>query len=655
MRKIIIINCAFLFSVFYAVELQAQSPSEPNININAGLPTIIGPSPAVASLMRFEEVPVNQYTGIPQIDIPIFSTNTLGSKINVNIGLSYHPSSINADEIAPLTGLGWNLMAGGVISRTVRGLPDEYWEAGSSNPKAGIYQTNQGNNSNYYHIMERILNGGPDSGWEDEEFKWDAYEHGKYDTQHDLYQFDFMGRSGRFIIKKDLQNNELNAVPLDNNTNYHIDVIYNQSDYIISAFNILDENGIKYVFDTAEFTSNHSSSQIIYANGDEAILSSPSQEYNSAYHLSRIYDPFENLIVSFKYDPYDQRFSTSSKTENFPPQDYNFAALRIRSGSHYLRNIHKMKPASSLAFNQREVKSSFLKSIEVVGVAKIEFFSDDEREDSNLPTNSGAKTLTKVLVEDWAGELVKKITFHYDYFQVPYPRANNPLKRLILSEVRDYGRLLENPHIQNYLLFYKHMSLNEKVVKDPWGFFALEPGYSNHHLEVEYATVGVLEEMLLPTGGKIRYEFEPSTYSFIGDVPLTEFNDNPLNETYVETWGYMLYCDGALGPHEETFYPQEGVGDADRVVLEIDKTNLGDNFLRLKGTSRGQPDIYPDCFCLPNEDICVVSLPLENGYTYKLVVVNQNRGATFTVDFTAIFFKKRSNPLKYNFGGRYSH
>ena len=55
--------------------------------MDAGLPTILGPSPTVASLMRFEEIPVNHYTGVPQIDIPIFSANSLYPKLSLNLGL----------------------------------------------------------------------------------------------------------------------------------------------------------------------------------------------------------------------------------------------------------------------------------------------------------------------------------------------------------------------------------------------------------------------------------------------------------------------------------------------------------------------------------------------------------------------------------------
>lgn len=642
-----------ILGIINAAALFAQDPSEPNINIDAGLPTILGPSPEVASLMKFEEVPVNNYTGIPQIDIPIFSTNTLYSKLPVNVGLSYHASSINADEIAPYTGLGWNLMAGGAISRTVRGLPDEYLEYGR-NPKIGLYHNNVGNNNNnYYYVMEGIINGSADTGWEDEEFKWDAYERGKYDTQHDLYQFEFMGHSGRFIIKKNLANNNLYVVPLDNNTNYRITFNYDSSSYKISSFNIIDENGIKYVFGIAEETVNSNFSVVTFqdiAGGNSS--HSQGETFYSAFQLSKIYDPFNNLIVEFHYDKHQQRFATSTITRNSLVH-YNLNSLRSRSGSHYEQNLSKMKPLESTSTNQRSGINYFIKKIDITGIGKIEFYSDDQREDSNLIPNSGARRLTEILVRDWKENMVKKMSFHYDYYSVSYPRRSDPLKRMILTEVRDYGNQVNNSEYQKYNLVYDRRTTYETVIKDPWGYFALAPGIINRQLEVEFITVGVLKEMLLPTGGKIAYDFEPATYSFIGDEALTEFNDNPLNgeDEDLGSWHDTLYVNGSVGYHEKIIYPLPGINSADYVILEVDRRNLGENFIDILKSHPNEGDTVIQYPCPASQEFCLNTIYLEPGYTYKIRVQNTSIGTTFNLEYDATFFKNGEVNFQYNYGG----
>ena len=55
-----------------------------NPEIKTELPTIIPPSPTVSALMKFEEVPVSNYTGVPDISIPIYSTKLVESKLNFN-------------------------------------------------------------------------------------------------------------------------------------------------------------------------------------------------------------------------------------------------------------------------------------------------------------------------------------------------------------------------------------------------------------------------------------------------------------------------------------------------------------------------------------------------------------------------------------------
>lgn len=129
--------------------------------IKSDLPQMIPPSPSVASLMKFEEVPVSNYTGVPDISIPLFTVGSNSKDINVNIALKYHTSSVAADEIASDVGLGWNLFAGGTVSRTVKGYPDEELILSSTgNPgRMGIYQTTVSNHiNNFYYFSDNILN-----------------------------------------------------------------------------------------------------------------------------------------------------------------------------------------------------------------------------------------------------------------------------------------------------------------------------------------------------------------------------------------------------------------------------------------------------------------------------------------------------------------
>ena len=88
------------------------------------LPQVIPPSPTVANLMHFEEVPVDTYTGQPNIALPLFSKNMDGG-LAFSLSLNYNTQGIRIDERSGWTGTGWSLFAGGTISRTVLGVNDD--------------------------------------------------------------------------------------------------------------------------------------------------------------------------------------------------------------------------------------------------------------------------------------------------------------------------------------------------------------------------------------------------------------------------------------------------------------------------------------------------------------------------------------------------
>ena len=88
-------------------------------------------SPEVQALNRYGQIPVSYSTGAPQIDIPLYETDVRGFKFGISA--SYNASGIKVDDIASVVGLGWVLNAGGVISRTVNGLPDETAQRGFLN------------------------------------------------------------------------------------------------------------------------------------------------------------------------------------------------------------------------------------------------------------------------------------------------------------------------------------------------------------------------------------------------------------------------------------------------------------------------------------------------------------------------------------------
>ncbi|MBC7919870.1 MAG: hypothetical protein H7Z75_02150 [Ferruginibacter sp.] len=92
-------------------------------NAASELPKVIPPSPEAAALGKYGALPVGLYTGVPSISVPLYEIK--GRRLTLPVSLNYHASGVRVDEVASWVGLGWTLNAGGVITRSVKGMPDE--------------------------------------------------------------------------------------------------------------------------------------------------------------------------------------------------------------------------------------------------------------------------------------------------------------------------------------------------------------------------------------------------------------------------------------------------------------------------------------------------------------------------------------------------
>jgi hypothetical protein len=81
-------------------------------------------SPNSASLGKFVEVPVGHYSGTPKISVPLYQFETKG--VSIPLSIDYNASGIKVKDIPGSVGAGWSLNAGGVITRIIRGAPDDH-------------------------------------------------------------------------------------------------------------------------------------------------------------------------------------------------------------------------------------------------------------------------------------------------------------------------------------------------------------------------------------------------------------------------------------------------------------------------------------------------------------------------------------------------
>lgn len=527
MKNLIIKFNFLLFTCSFLLSIKGQGKNYIE-ELNRNMPQ----SPGVSSLMKFEEVPVSLYTGIPDVNIPIGDFNTNSSKLNLNVSLNYHPLSAKVDDVASEYGLGWSLFAGGMISRTIRDLPDE---STHSDQKYGMYYNTLPEKENNFNIVKDYLLNGTGSGPNNEKAKRQIFESvlfNRFDNSYDMYQYNFMGYTGRFFIKKDETTGQLQLVKLDKN-NLKINFFFNTEKSPVK-FEIIDDKGLKFVFDVIEKSSRSYLINSINSGNVNTNESLNYQDLNTGFYLSEVYEDTKQLL-KFTYGSIEIAQSTTIFKRRGQQYPYD-NALVYSSCYDDIVTTFPANEETSIFLNTTGTR--FLDNIEVTDRAKIYFEYTGNRQDTNIALPNNHKKLSKITTKGYYGDnLIKQFNFVYTYSQ-------NIESKMILSTVNVVDKNLQNDY--SYGLSYggngkKFVFGADDVRSDLWGHYRcvqntkiwdmLSP---KTMLEPSPGCVekDVLTKMTLPTGGEIRYNYELNTYNYkpryttVSQEPLA----NPIEE-----------------------------------------------------------------------------------------------------------------------------
>ncbi|MEQ6123698.1 RHS repeat domain-containing protein [Pseudotenacibaculum sp. MALMAid0570] len=478
------------------------------------LPEVIPPTPTVANLMQFEEVPVSQYTGQPNISIPLYS-KAINADLGINIGLSYNTQGIKVNNRSGWTGTGWSLQAGGVISRTVRGVPDERKRNTGNNIGEGILH-----NDDFWNYNTL-------TGDSKQEFLWRANGTplDKYDYQPDLFQFSVLGISGRFVLVK--ENGLVVPKLLSKNQNIRVEVDYNtntsSNDYLaLNSFTITDTKGYIYTFDIQEVVQSEPL-VAVETFDQEQNLSGQGQQYVStnAWYLSKIEMPNSTsgsplVLATFDYQISNESYTTSvTRTESRPINytastwndlmavSYNASIVKPRKSHAYLSTTSNTKKLSRITFTRDSTYVKF-------------DFNGTNHPETNGDQLGYLRILDKNDVEN-------------KHYQFTY--STSTANRLFLDEIDEVA----GGNTQKYTLNYhsKNKLPAFDSPHDGWGYHteSLTPN-ANCGLSTPDATAilnGLLTDIAYPTGGVKEFVFERNTITYQGNTQLTDDQYRDLN------------------------------------------------------------------------------------------------------------------------------
>jgi hypothetical protein len=530
-------------SLLVIIFVGAFVPARSQYNTTIGQVSIV--SPTAASLGKYGDIPVSKHTGIPEIEIPIYTIKN--GPLELPISLSYHASGLKVEEEASWVGAGWSLNAGGVITRTVVGAPDDRG-LNSAYTTEGYFADSGYNNYLFgpgpqmcgpYPVPASCPVGRP--GMPTTTFAPQDMNimSGIYDGEPDLYFFNFNGHTGKFYF-----NDDRTAI-IEPEQDMQITPIYTGTDWRgMTGFIITTSDGVKYYFGQNTVTDgNPDAIEITYDvttqmnyNGQGAV---------GAWYLNKIVSADGKFTDSLYYKTESYSYYQFSM---FPiPEVQNPNWFAFNHDYDLEKNFTNGVRLSKIVFPDGEVDFTpgALRQDMSLGTGPFPNYTFTEMVDQpNNDAVNGARTLGSITII--SSSLCKKDSFYTSYFydntaltgqllvnSYPQFQPTSDEYRLRLDSVQEIS-CDATLHIPSYKFSYYPGIVSRKLSMgiDHWGFFNgvtgnsdLIPTYtvsSPTGLPGQVTTVtgadrdthwpnsenGALEQITYPTGGTTQFTYE---------------------------------------------------------------------------------------------------------------------------------------------------
>jgi YD repeat-containing protein len=499
------------------------------------LPKIISTSPQAAAFLRYGEIPVDYSTGVPKIEIPLYTLET--SFVNIPIFISYHASGIKVTDVPTPIGLGWVLNAGGAVTRTIIGKVDESWSPYSaSNPALSPRSVGE--------MDKYIVNSTGDE-------KYNIYAYNSIDKFSDKYSYYTNNYSGSFRLE--YATNRPVSIPYDNN-------IINL-DNAQKSVEIIDIKGNHWIFSDIEYA---------YVEG--------SAFQPSSWYLTKITNVNKTDSIMFEYiDDLSGGIWTEHRADAYYGCWHDCDKSPCIGASDLCTNPNdtytEYKYHSSIY--TRRTKFRLINTIKHNGtLIKFSYSADNSKRFS---------VLDSFYVYNSLGSIVKSIQFSHSYF------GSGDNTRTRLDQVK-FGDSQTTSFAENYSFTYntsrdlpQYIELNKRTTtgwenyrcsEDFWGYyngsnqsFSSVPKFSGQELiddngydtyssdrlpKEDYAKTYIIESITYPTGGKSVFDFE-SNYGTMGSMVYDFSSDTILGGLRLKK-SYTYNKDGDLELSKEYHY-----------------------------------------------------------------------------------------------------
>lgn len=512
-----------IFTILFIVGWNIVTYSQDSISLPGGY--------KMTSMADFTNFPIGNPTGLPAIDLPLYSVKTQGS-LTLDLKLLYnHQGSNNPKLVSNQFGDAWNLNIAGTITRESYRL---------NAPAGGLHS--------YLRIDEKALHAVSNSDNDD----------------GDVYTFNVLGLSGKFFIQK--HNNTYTAKFLEANDWADIEITPPVSSNDFFQFVIKNKKGIKYEFRISGNTNKNKYYYYKTTPPENLISDSRGNEYYSAGYP--VIYPGEDSDGDGVHDdnPFDPQTILYVHQGDGPDFNTQWFLTKITDKYNNVLADFTYQP-----FSAKDILNTYyLSGINITNRGKIELVN-------NVEPHSG-KTIThfytnQINIKDVNNNLISTIGLSYEDVKISRSYAPNST-----TGTGGYSAVFH----KNYLTKVKHTATggdydqteviyNKNVFTSSCDLYrsgAIKPAVHNSYDEYKKVfTFMNVKDIVGSTGGKTSYEFEPNTIS--ENKPIDFYKDYFLNRSINSSTPVYNATTGAF-----TFTVASGTT---KLLMKVNGTNETDN------------------------------------------------------------------------------
>lgn len=552
-------------------------------------------SPAAESwrMSKYGGITPSLFTGAMTYSVPVY--NYSDTDFEVPVSLDYNFDGYRPAVHSGTVGYGWFLNCGGVITREVRGLPDDDWYlAANGRTMCGYYRsihdgystasTTYNSTVNYQTFcnslcavylsestahtfdpyntfptqVHTVMNNGVPT----------SLDNSHYDMTPDIYHFNVMGHSGDFMFMPDGTIRVFNSdIPYG-----EISVEFNapesgrsSSNPLIAGFTLTMGNGTKYVFGGGVNAIEYA------AFGNSVTINSGAYTLAaSAFRLSRIVSP-SGRSLNFNYSSTRQISRTLSPYYTLKYQSTGYSSPSNLETS-YSYSFYPILESISVSDGGTIMTFEYENKTQNEGSASYYSVGTFPSLASGVfSVSSSSLRLKTITVRNASGETVEKATLTQTY-------ASSGTPKMFLQSV---STMAGGKHQFSYDLSGRTLPNNDTRSTDHWGWWngktpgdmrtiAVFSGSRYNQIsgnskdpDVSYAKAGALTTITYPTGGTSTIVYEGNSAASgleeegqiytpnqggsiaVGGTRVKSITNRPASSAAAETTTYS-YTDGFL-------------------------------------------------------------------------------------------------------------